>query len=352
MSHFTVTVVLPKEGLTKFEDANENTGDDEWHNAYNHQWFHPKLEEALEPYNEQPEENSPYLEKSVELNEMATEVYDTYKNRNWNKLAEIFADVRGSREERLRQTTKSHKNEKTNEWEQNPYTESEIFAELKPMRDLYEIMATEKFSQLHEQGWELFKAEFCYSSEVILEDDEIYDVWWSNPYAKWDWWVVGGRWRSMGDNGLFNDLTEFTATKQIPFWKEEIRHKLRSIEKELDIDRENYTEEEYDKAITEYIESNEIVRFYDSDTKQPKEYYKKEDLLRIVTRRKVSTWAFLFPEEGWIEASEMGWFGMSALDSMDLDEKEQITSDTDSLTDNLINKYKDTHIGLVVDCHI
>ena len=73
MSHFTVMAILPKEGLEKYENSNEHTGD-EWQNAYNHQWFHPELEEALAPYNEQPEEDSEYIEKSVELNEEATEI--------------------------------------------------------------------------------------------------------------------------------------------------------------------------------------------------------------------------------------------------------------------------------------
>ncbi len=50
MSHFTVLVVLPKEGLEKFEEANEHTGEDEYRNAYNHQWFHPQLEEVMSPY--------------------------------------------------------------------------------------------------------------------------------------------------------------------------------------------------------------------------------------------------------------------------------------------------------------
>jgi hypothetical protein len=60
----------------------------------------------------------------------------------------------------------------------------------------------------------------------------------------------------------------------------------------------------------------------------------------------------LFPEEGWIEAGEMGWFGMSSLDMLDLEDTEQATRDQYALTDNLIKKYQDTHIGLVVDCHI
>ena len=87
MSHFNVLVVLPKEGLEKFEEANENTGDDEYRNAYNHQWFHPKLEETLEPYNEQPERESEYLEKDMQLDELGTEVWRAFAERNWTELA-------------------------------------------------------------------------------------------------------------------------------------------------------------------------------------------------------------------------------------------------------------------------
>ena len=74
MSHFTVLVVLPKERLEKFEDSNEHSGDDEWRNAYNHQWFHPELEGALAPYNEQPENESDYIERDEELNERASKL--------------------------------------------------------------------------------------------------------------------------------------------------------------------------------------------------------------------------------------------------------------------------------------
>jgi len=37
---------------------------------------------------------------------------------------------------------------------------------------------------------------------------------------------------------------------------------------------------------------------------------------------------------------------------MELDKREEIIQDQNKLTDNLIKKYADTHIGLVVDCHI
>ena len=355
MSHFTVLVVLPKEGLEKLE-GREFEGKEEWQNAYDHQWYHPELENALAPYNEQPENESDYLERDEDLNERASKIYASYKNKQWSQLAEEINEVKDQREKWERNASVGDLNSKG---KFRKYTESEIATKLEPFDNLYQLMASEKFDLYNDEHKKLFTELFCYSEEIVwnLEDNiyEIYDVYYSNPYAKWDWWVVGGRWRNMGDNGLFEDISVFSQEEQIPFWKEELGFKLRGIEEELGIeDRDSYTEEEYDKAITEYIEENgnEIVRLYDRETKEPVEYYDKEILLKMVSRKKESTWAILFPEEGWIEAGEMGWFGMSSLDTMELDKREETIQDQNKLTDNLIKKYADTHIGLVVDCHI
>ena len=347
MSHFTVLVVLPKEGIQRYENETTHEGEDEWRNAYNHQWFHPQLEEAMLPYYEQHEADSEYMEKDVDICESATEVYSAYLNRNWDTLAELNSERRQLIEKWERNATVV---DNKLEGGFRKRTESEIAIKLEPIDNLYELMATEKFDIKNEEHQEVFKEIYCDSSEIEIDNDTIYNVWYSNPQAKWDWWVVGGRWRAMGDNGFFADLSVFSKTKQIPYWKEELASfKLHDIEQELGIDK-NY--EAYDELITDYIKNNKIVRFYDRDTKEPKEYYKAEDLLTIVDRKVETAWAMLFPEEGWIEAGEMGWFGMSSLDSLDLKETEQAKSDQFALTDNLIEKYKDTHIGLVVDCHI
>ena len=353
MSHFTVLVVLPKEGLEKLQ-GREFEGKEEWQNAYDHQWYHPELENALAPYNEQPENESDYLERDEELNERASKIYASYKKKQWSQLAEEINEVKDQREKWERNASVSDLNSKGGF---RKYTESEIATKLKPFDEVYQLMASEKFDLYNDEHKKLFTELFCYSEEIVwnLQDNihEIYDVYYSNPYAKWDWWVVGGRWRNMGDNGLFEDISVFTKEKEIPYWKEELGLKLHEIERELGIDKKDLSQEEYDEYITDYIASgNPIVRFYDRDTKEPKEYYDKKDLLTMVKRKEESTWAMLFPEEGWIEAGQMGWFGMSSLDSMDIQETEQAKNDQFALTDNLIEKYKDTHIGLVVDCHI
>jgi hypothetical protein len=347
MSHFTVLVVLPKEGIQRYENETIHEGEDEWRNAYNHQWFHPELETAMLPYYEQHEADSEYMEKDVDVCESATEIYSAYLNRSWDTLAELNSERRQHIEKWERNATVV---DNKIEGGFRKRTDSEIAVKLEPIDNLYELMATEKFDIKKEDHLNLFKEIWCDSSEIEIDNDTIYNVWYSNPQAKWDWWVVGGRWRSMGDNGFFEDLSVFSETKQIPYWKEELaQFKLHDIEQELGIDRDY---EAYDELITDYIKNNKIPRFYDRDTKEVTEYYESEDLLTMVDRKVETAWAMLFPEEGWIEAGEMGWFGMSSLDSLDLKETEQAKSDQFALTDNLIEKYKDTHIGLVVDCHI
>jgi len=356
MSHFAVLVVLPKDQVEKIEGANVNKGDEEWHNAYNHQWYHSQLEDTLAPYNENIEdESSEYFDRNEELNEQASKIYASYMNKQWTQLAEEIAEVKKRHEDWERQTSVTDKDVKGGF---RKYTESEIATKLEPFEKLYALMSTEKFDLYDDDHKELFVSLFCNSPEIVwnLEDNvyEVYDVYYQNFDAKWDWWVVGGRWRNMGDNGLFEDISVFSQEETIPLWKEELGYKLGQIERELGIEnRDEYTDDEYDKMIEDYIASgNPIVRLYDRETKEPKEYYDKKVLLANVTRKKESTWAMLFPDEGWIEAGEMGWFGMSSLDTMNLEEREQVIADQNKLTDNLIEKYKDTHVGLIVDCHI
>ena len=189
MSHFTVLVVLPKEGLEPYEGANEHTGEDEYRNAYNHQWFHPQLEETLEPYNEQPEDDSPYLETSYEVNERATEILNAYDKREWDTLAEIFEKAKSS----------------TEEWERRAIiydvkggrkaTESEIATKLEPFNELYSKMASETFSHKIREDWEEFKKLFgqSYWGELVIdsETNDVLDVFYQTLCKMG---LVGSRW--------------------------------------------------------------------------------------------------------------------------------------------------------------
>jgi len=354
MSHFTVLVVLPKNGIEKYPNSETDRDD-----SYIHQWYHPELEYTLAPYNEQPEVDSEYLERAEDYCEAGTKVYQAYINKEWDKLSAEFNEALTEREKWSRDNL-FYDNDKQ---ERRMRTEIEIQKELQPLRNLFELMQTEQFDITNEEHLELFTRWFCDSSEIDVEKNgEIYNVWWSNPYAKWDWWVVGGRWREMGDNGYFSDLSVFLEEETLPYWKAELGWwKMQEIHKDLGLTEDKMKElghNAVEEMIIDFMKKpNTVVKYWDTsngtgDKAVPKEYYTPEELFTPVTRKVVETFSYLFPDEGWIEAGEMGWFGMSSLDSKDIDEVEQIKKDTYALTDNLIKKYKDTHIGLVVDCHI
>ena len=113
MSHFAVLVVLPKDEVEKIEGANRNTGDEEWHNAYNHQWYHSQLEDTLAPYNEQPtgsDDDNDYFDKDYDLNENASKIYASYMNKQWTQLAEEINSVKDQHEKWERNASITDKN--------------------------------------------------------------------------------------------------------------------------------------------------------------------------------------------------------------------------------------------------
>ena len=71
-------------------------------------------------------------------------------------------------------------------------------------------------------------------------------------------------------------ISVFQQTKEIPYWKEELGHKLYDIEKELGIDRDY---EGYDELITDYIKNNKIVGFMTGIPKSQKNIIKLKTYL-------------------------------------------------------------------------
>jgi len=185
--------------------------------------------------------------------------------------------------------------------------------------------------------------------------DELLSEYWEgdsdenyNEYGKWDWYVVGGRWNHLGDKGYFKDLNDLLEMEEIPFYK------TLSF---MQYKNPTFTYDSEEEFIKDNIQENTIRKSsdYDQETQTHSNivYYTVEELMRTVKRKKNDVWSFLTEEEGWIEYGEMGWFGISSLDLLKDDEKEQAIQDTDSLVNNMLKKYiEEGYVGLVVDCHI
>lgn len=144
--------------------------------------------------------------------------------------------------------------------------------------------------------------------------------YWENPNAKWDWYVVGGRWSnsltlrdgSTCNNALLKDID----------W-EKIQEKLRTnAEKFWDSNPQG------------------INRLFSGITeKDTRESY-------VSRESNFSTYAVITPDGEWHSKGEMGWFGISS------ESEDEANSWTHSFYDKFI-KDSDPELELViVDCHI
>ena len=218
-----------------------------------------------------------------------------------------------------------------------------------------EMPVTQEFKEMmYDYFWskeDNIRFENDYKNQKIT----VWEVGRYNPQAKWDWWVVGGRWRNMGDNGLFEDLSVFQETVTKPYWTELGFFKLMEIEnltKDQLEEMDEYQISEILKKPKQLVKKYSLKAKTKNGDKRPLKYFTPEELLQKVTRPKVGTYAYLFPEEGWIEKSQMGWFGISEMDTYSFEEQERIWAESQKEITDLMEKYKDTHVGIVVDCHI
>lgn len=155
-----------------------------------------------------------------------------------------------------------------------------------------------------------------------------------NPNAKWDWYVIGGRWsgylkkkndKEDRDNisNYSNDINSFAKIKDIQFTKEiseERRETLKEKYTELIEKGDFYTAEYYKKKYPTY------------------EDYEKDSIT-------FKTYALLTSDGKWHEPGEMGWFGCSSATL----EKERSFSENYS---KLIAKEDEENYFVLVDCHI
>lgn len=156
----------------------------------------------------------------------------------------------------------------------------------------------------------------CYEYEIV---DGIIGCH-TNPNAKWDWWMVGGRWRNSLINldGFVEDYCKISDLNMPA---------MQAMKKE---ERERYWDESLDK-------SPDIRHFV---------YGIKEGITRedYINQNK-ALGCFAFVVDGtWNEKGEMGWFACVN------DEKSD--QDWDTIFWKAFNKIPKNYYVTVVDCHI
>jgi hypothetical protein len=218
------------------------------------------------------------------------------------------------------------------------------------------------------------------------ERDRVYEVSTYNPKSKWDWWVVGGRWR-----GYFTARSELRVadSKRMllsgPAWMNEGRELLdRSVDGgpirflDLAAQRERARlkaveyADKYERLIVgtpEPLSWSDMLAVYDT-VDEARERYREQP--RVAATREldgffgsaiddfkwgrelyihraelsaVPAYSYLTQDGEWLSPGDMGWFGMSS-----------DTPETREAYDIEINKRiseadPDT-VLIVVDCHI
>lgn len=153
------------------------------------------------------------------------------------------------------------------------------------------LLADEKYTEIFEDwfGGEQHKGDWGY---------------WRNPNAKWDWYVLGGRWTGylkpikgatgeLGESGVFENKPEKGNFDQMLF---------------KDIDWEGMSKDNLAKAEkwwkeAEKMTENEKSMHYGIEKGMTKEQY-------LEHTKQINTHAVITADGEWHESGSMGWWGM------------------------------------------
>ena len=221
------------------------------------------------------------------------------------------------------------------------------------MRDYYakkdESVKTMSNTELYEKYGESWN-DNCWKDEG---DEKWVEYSTSNPNSKWDWYLMGGRWRGMlklkeGKVGALGESGVFDNPPMIEGGVDQARFGDIDWDGMIDpADFERYTRFWEMKVEGAEPQTDEERKMLDHDWYK-KEYYSekygnKETYVKAMMS--FSTYAVLKDGE-WFEPGEMGWFGVSHAENEDKLNFEL------NFWDMFLKDLSDNALLTIVDCHI
>ena len=181
--------------------------------------------------------------------------------------------------------------------------------------------------------------------------------YWENPNAKWDWYVIGGRWMGsllvkndsdgvQGRPGTFGN--EVPNTPKGYKWVDCCRISDVDFKKMEALRRyEMLKDEPIDGDLWEILSTNNKP-----ELRQKYTFYKSEWFIErygnkenyVNSESAFSTYAVITPDGEWHSPGKMGWFGTSS------EKVEDSQKFVDTYNEKFIEPYKDKIIT-IVDCH-
>lgn len=158
----------------------------------------------------------------------------------------------------------------------------------------------------------------------------------TNPRARWDWWVVGGRWSNLlhitgGKKGDFSKLSELDIESMRQENTDNARNKYQAWKNKPE-DKKNLDNYLIENHIF-FITTDEVSEL---DTLSEEEYVEKHGQLKALT------YALVDHEGNWIGRGDMGWWGIDSNRDDSYDEKFW----------EYLNSLDPESVVYVVDCHI
>lgn len=185
-------------------------------------------------------------------------------------------------------------------------------------------------------------------------EDECCDVdeatgkrgYWQNPNAKWDWFVIGGRFCGMlkanhgyRANGYFEETGKYPSNRYD-----------QAVLRDCDFSKD---EQAYNHALCEWEacidgdceDADRMMQFWPLSKEGIKKRYKtKENYAEQVATW--NTWAVVTPDGEWYQCGTMGWWGISSeSDAEQLDWVKNFKS-------RFIDSADQDLVATIVDCHI
>jgi hypothetical protein len=195
-------------------------------------------------------------------------------------------------------------------------------------------LLTEKevpFKELYSSFEEFVDKEYGYPTRDETKNRYGY---WYNENAKWDWYVVGGRWK---DTLLLKDGSRDDVAK--------IKDILFKLDETIDPEHKHIydkvrqsVKDEYDKINIEHKENEQLLSLMLGGAKDEETFIKNA--------LSFGTFAVLTPDGVWHEKGEMGWFGCSS------ETKDEADKWDDSYYNSFIKDANPEHYFCIVDCHI
>lgn len=188
----------------------------------------------------------------------------------------------------------------------------------------------------------------CEEGFVVNEDGEVGSL--GNPNAKWDWWMVGGRWPGIlklkpgCDGGRGRPSLIMGDVK----YKENTCDQARVCDVDFSMDQKAYDRAiRFWEVVVDGQPIREDERKADFFTVYTTKYYieqfgTKENYAK--DKASFRTWAFITPDGKWAENGTMGWFGIS--DST-IDSRKTYAEALEEMIENGQELWI-----TIVDCHI